>query len=250
MVVVEGVVLVAVLRTFEVAPVAGFVDVVELELAFPDTDLRRLAAPPALDPVAEVEEEAVVEGRNDDVEGFFAGAAPGVSVLPDPVGVFRAIVEPVVRVVLAALEVADGLVTGGFEVVMVVRAVEEGRALVLDVVEPGRGARGVIATGGLPIEPVVGFGFGAAAAVVGGLGVEEVAVEGRALAVVGLFREVAGFFGLAGGFLDGADGSEEVAGAGSSATGRASGCSVSGVGGTSCTSGTFKSDMDNWTPSL
>lgn len=247
---IEEVVLVAGLRTVEVAPVAGFVDVVELELGFPDTDLRRLDAPPALGPAAAVEEEAVAEGRNDEVEGFFAGTAPGVSVLPDPVGVFRMLVEPVVGLALVAFGVVDGLVTVGLEVVAVVRTVEEGRALGLDGVEPGRGARGVIATGGLPMEPVVGLGFGTAAAAVGGLAVEAVEAEGRALVVVGLVREVAGFFGLAGGFLDGADGSAEVLGAGSSAAGGASGCSVSGVGGTSCTSGTVKSDIDNWTPLL
>lgn len=249
--------LVAGLRTVEVAPVAGFADVVELEPGFPDTDLRRLDAPPALDPAAAVEEEAVAEGRNDEVEGFFAGTAPAVSVLPDPVGVFRAIVEAVVGLALVAFGVVDGLVTVGLEVVADVRTVEEGRALGLDGVEPGRGARGVIATGGLPMEPVVGLGFGTTAAAVGGLAVEAVEAEGRALVVVvGLVREVAGFFGLAGGFLDGADGadgadgSEEVLGAGSSAAGGASGCSVSGVGGTSFTSGTCKSDIDNWTPLL
>lgn len=245
----EGVVLVAGLRPVEV--VVGFVDVVELVLGFPDTDLRRLAVPPALDPAAAVEEEAAAEGRNDEVEGFLAGAAPGVSVLPDPVGVLRAIVELAAGVALAGLGEADGLGTGGLELVAVVRTVEEGRALALDAVEPGRGARGVLATGGLPIEPVVGLGFGAAAApAVGGLGVEEVAMEARALAVVGLVREVPGFFGLAGGFVGGADGSKEAVGAGSSAARGASGCSVTGVGGTSCTLGTFKSDIDNWVPSL
>ena len=124
-VVAEGVELRADLRTVELAPVAGFVeDEVELVAGFPDADLRRLAAPPALDPGAAVEE-ATAEGRNDEVEGFFTGAVPGVSELPDPVAVFRTIVELVVGVELAGLDEADGLGTGGFVVTEVVRAVEE-----------------------------------------------------------------------------------------------------------------------------
>jgi len=107
---------------------------------FPDVDLRRLA-PPVLDPGAADEEDAATEGRNDEVEGFLAGAAPSVSELPDPVAVFRAIVELVVGVALVGLGVIDVLSTGGFGVVEVVRAVEEGRTLALDVVGMGRGAR-------------------------------------------------------------------------------------------------------------
>ena len=191
------------LRTAEVAPVAGFVEVkVELVAGFPDADLRRLAAPPALDPGTAVEEEAAAEGRNDDVEAFFAGAAPGVSELPDPVAVCRAIVELVVGVALAGLGLVEDLCTGGFRVVEVVRTVEAERVFALDVVELGRGARAVAATGGLPIEPVVGFGFGATTIAVEGLDVEEVAVEGRGFAVVGLARDVGGFFGVTGGLLD------------------------------------------------
>ena len=175
-VVVEGVELVAGLRTTELVPVAGFADIeVELVVGFPDADLRRLAAPPALDPGTVVEEEAT-EGRNDEVEAFFAGAAPGVSELPDPVAVFRAIVELVVGVAPAGLGLVDSLGTGGFRVAEVVRTVEEGRAFALDVEELGRGARGVAATGGFPIEPVVGFGFDATFVAVEGLEVEEVAV--------------------------------------------------------------------------
>jgi len=63
----------------------------------------------------------------------------------------------------------------------------------------------VAETGGLPIEPVVDFAFGATNAAVEGFEVEEVAVEGRGfvvVVVVGLAREVVGFFGLAGGLLD------------------------------------------------
>jgi hypothetical protein len=211
---------VAGLRAVEVAPVADFVaDVgVGLVVGFADTDLRRLAAPPAADA------DAAAEGRNDEAEGFFAGAAPDVSVLPDPVGVFRAIVELPDGLVLAVDEDgAAGLGTGGLGV---------GRATALGVVEPGRGARGVPAEAegvgfawGLPIEPVVGLSFGAVAvgvapAAVGSLEVEEVAVEGRVLVVVVLAREVAGFFGLAGSFLvAGVAGavSDEVAGVSSSA---------------------------------
>jgi hypothetical protein len=69
------------------------------------------------------------------------------------------------------------------------------------VVELGRGTRGVAETGGLPIEPIVGFGFVTTGVAVEGFEVEGVAVEGRGFVVVGLAREVAGFFGLAGGFL-------------------------------------------------
>lgn len=199
-VVAEGVELEAGLRTVELAPVAGFVEVdVELVAGFPDADLRRLAAPPALDPGAE---EAATEGRNDEVEGFFVGAAPGVSELPDPVAVFRAVVELVVGVALAGLGAVNGLDTGGFAVAEVVRTAEEGRVFALDVVELGRGARRAAETGGLPIEPVVGFGLGAATVTVEDLDVDDVAVEGRDFAVVGLAREVVGFFGLARGFLD------------------------------------------------
>jgi hypothetical protein len=121
-IVAEGVELGADLRTAELAPVACFVEVeVELVAGLPDADLRRLAAPPALDPAAAVEEEAATEGRNDEVEGFFAGTVPGVSELPDPVAVFRTLVELVVGVALAGLGVVDGLGTGGFVVVEVVR---------------------------------------------------------------------------------------------------------------------------------
>lgn len=177
-VVVVGAELVIGLRITELAPVAGFVDIeVELVGGFPDADLRRLAAPPALDPGTAVEEEEEAEGRNDEVEAFFTGAAPGVSELPGPVAVFRAIVELVVGVAFAGLGLVDGLGTEGFRVVEVVRTLEEGRAVALDVVESGRGARGVATTGGLPIEPVVGFGFGATTVAVEGLEVEEVAVE-------------------------------------------------------------------------
>lgn len=191
------------LRTDEVAPVAGFVDVeLELVAGFPDADLRRLTAPPALDPGAAVEEAAAAEGRNDELEAFFAGAAPGASELPDPVAVFRAVVELVVGVALEGLGLVEALGTGGFRVVEVVRTVEAERAFALDVVELGRGARGVAATGGLPIEPVVAFGFGATTVAVEGLEVEEVAVAGRGFVVGGLARDVAGFFGLTGGFLD------------------------------------------------
>lgn len=226
----------------EVVPGAGFVDAeAALVAGFPDTDLRRPAEPPVPDPTA------VAEGRNEEVDDFFAGAAPGVSVLPDPVGVLRAIDELVAGVVLAGLGAVDGLDTGGFGVLTVVRTVEVGRVFAL---EPGRGARGAPAAGGLPIEPVVGFGLGTAAAAVEGLGVEEVALEGRNLAIVGFAREVAGFFGLAGAFLDGAAGSREAVGAGSPAAGRASVCSASGVGGTSCTSGTFRSERDKLVSSL
>ena len=170
---------VAGLRTTKLAPVGGFVDIeVELVVGFPDADLRRLAAPPVLEPGTAVEEEEATEGRKDEVEAFFAGAAPGVSELPDPVAaVFRATVELVVGVAVAGLGLVDGLGTGGFRVVEVVRTVEEGRAFVLDVVELGRGAREVVATGGFPIEPVVGFGFGATIVAVEGLEAEEVAVE-------------------------------------------------------------------------
>jgi hypothetical protein len=184
---------------------------VRLVAGFPDVDLRGPAAPPALDPDAAVEEAAATEGRNDEVEGFFAGAAPGVSELPDPVAVFR-IVELVVGVALAGLEVVDGFGTGGFEAVEVVRILEVGRAFALDAVELGRGARAVATTGGLPIEPVIGFGFGFGAVTVAveSLEVEEVAVEGRCFAVVGLEREGVIFFGLAGGLLDGEAGSGEA----------------------------------------
>jgi hypothetical protein len=203
---------------------------VELVVAFPDTDLRRLAVPPAtLDPAA------AAEGRSDEVEGLFAGAGPGVSVLADAVGAFRAVVAVVAGVALAGFWVVDGLGTAGFVVTAVVRPAEGGRAVAVDVVELTLGARGAVVVGGLPIEPVVGFGFGAAAEVEG-LEVEGVAAEGRVLAVVGLATEPAGFFGLVGGFLKLAAVSCEVVGTGPPpAAGGASGCSVSGVGGTSCT---------------
>lgn len=239
---------VAGLRKVEVVPGAGFVDVeVALVAGFPDTDLRRLAESPALGAAA-----AAAEGRNEEVEDFFAGAAPGVSVLLDAVRGLRAIDELVAGVVLAGLGAVDDLITGAFEVLTVVRTVEERRVFALEAVELGRGARGAPTVGGLPIEPVVsfGFGFGCAAAAAGGLGVEDVALEGRDLAIVGLVKEVAGFFRLAEALLDGAAGSGEAVGAGSSAVGGTSVRSASGVGGTSCTSGTFRSERDNLVPSL
>ena len=243
------------LRAVEVVPVAGLVDVeVELVAGFSDTDLRRFVVPPALGlatpvatPVAAVEE-AVAEGRNDEVEGFFAGTAPGVRVLPDPVGVFRALVELVAGVVFAGLRVVDGLGTAGLEVVTAVRTVEDGRPIALDAVELGLGARGAAAAGGLPIKLVVCFGLGATAAEVEDFEEEVVVAAGRGFAVDGFAREVAVFFGLARSLLDGIEGPGEAVGASTSTSGGASGCSVSGVGGTSCTSGILRSETNNWVP--